>query len=82
MHTLIKRIFRPTFLFLLGLWAASFNLGNFVGPTASGFFVESLGFRTSTMIFFGLYLLVGIVDSFELFNSMKNDKKAKYESLT
>ena len=25
-----------------GMWSASFNLGNFVGPTASGFFVDSM----------------------------------------
>ncbi len=34
-----------TSLLISGLWTASFHLGNFVGPTASGFMVEAWGFR-------------------------------------
>ena len=65
-----------------GLWAASFNLGNFVGPTASGFLVEALGFRSSTMIFFVLYIFMGMADAIELTCNMKNNKKEEYERLT
>ena len=28
-----------------GLWTSSFQLGNFVGPTVSGFMVDAWGFR-------------------------------------
>ena len=65
------------------MWSASFNLGNFVGPTASGFFVESLGFRTSTMIFFALYIVMGIADTLEMIHTLRNhNKKTEYQSMT
>ena len=66
----------------LGLWAASFNFGNFVGPTASGFLVEALGFRTSTMIFFVLYIIMILADVTEYVYTVKKDcKRQDYERL-
>jgi len=29
----------------IGMWSSSLFMGNFVGPTVSGFVVENLGFR-------------------------------------
>ena len=34
------------------------------------------------MIFFGLYILMIIADSLEMFITMKNNKKAEYENIS
>ena len=49
-----------------GLWNASFHLGNFVGPTVSGFMVEAWGFRSTTVVFLCVFVVMGFVDLCEL----------------
>ena len=56
-----------------GMWSTSFYFGNFVGPTAAGFLVQDHGFRATTVLFFGLYVIFFFVDIGELiFNMRKN----------
>ena len=60
------------------MWSFSFFLGNFLGPTLSGIFVEKYGFRSTTLFFFGVYCLNIIIDSLELaYNILVNKKKLK-----
>ena len=40
------------------------TLGNFVGPTASGFSVEAYGFEWTTVVFFAMYCIILVVDAF------------------
>lgn len=49
---------------------SAFALGNFVGPTFAGFLVQSQGFPTTTVVFFGLYLVMTLVDSAEQCHTM------------
>ncbi|TRY70790.1 hypothetical protein TCAL_04819 [Tigriopus californicus] len=55
-----------TRIMITGLWMSAFALGNFVGPTFAGFLVQSEGFSSTTVVFFGLYLVMALVDSAEL----------------
>jgi len=48
------------------MWSSSFYFGNFVGPTVAGIMVESFGFRSTTLVFFSLYLFIILVDAIEL----------------
>ena len=34
-----------------GVWTSAFALGNFIGPTLSGFLTESMGFQNTTTVF-------------------------------
>ncbi len=61
-----------------GLWNTSFFLGNFVGPTVSGFLVEAWGFRSATIIFLGMFVVMGFVDLCELWFQLKG-KRAEQE---
>ncbi len=45
-----------------GLWASSFNLGNFIGPTSAGFIVEAYGFRDATFVYIWIYVIMIFVD--------------------
>jgi hypothetical protein len=66
------------------MWSFSFFLGNFLGPTLSGIFVEKYGFQSATVFFFAMYCLNIIIDSLELtFNIQVNKKimKSDYEAL-
>jgi hypothetical protein len=48
------------------MWSSSFYFGNFVGPTVAGILVESIGFQSTTLIFFSLYIFMIVADSLEL----------------
>ena len=48
------------------MWSASFYIGNFIGPTVSGFLVDAYGFEWTTIVFVGLYAFILIVDISEL----------------
>ena len=48
------------------MWSSTFYFGNFVGPTAAGFIVENYGFKSTTLIFFGLYVFIIILDFCQL----------------
>ena len=56
------------------MWTSSFFLGNFVGPTLSGIFVENFGFRSTTLGFFVMFALNIMVDTMELFNKIYNSE--------
>ena len=58
----------------LGIWSASSYFGNFIGPTASGFLVEAYGFEWTSMVFFGLYGFILLVDICELTYHVKRSK--------
>ena len=60
-----------SFLTLPGMWSSTFYFGNFVGPTASGFLVESFGFRSTTLIFFCLFAFIIFLDSCQLIYILK-----------
>ena len=49
-----------------------FSLGNFIGPTVSGFFVEAYGFEWTTVIFFGLTTFLVLINVMELVYNLKN----------
>lgn len=71
-----------TYLICSGMWSASFFFGNFLGPTAAGFAVESYGFASTTMVFFFIYCLVIMIDCLELtYNVKQLKKKQGYEQL-
>ena len=48
-----------------------FCLGNFIGPTASGFIVEAYGFERTSVIFFGIVLFLVLVNVFTLIHNLK-----------
>jgi len=68
-----------------GVWLSAFSLGNFVGPTIAGILVQTESFRTTTLIFFCLYIVMVIVDSIEaILNCRRSpmfDRRSQYESL-
>ena len=53
------------------MWSASFYLGNFIGPTVSGIFVDVWGFKYTTLILFVVYLFCLFIDSLDLLYNMK-----------
>ena len=74
------------FIFLtcyeLGMWSASFYIGNFIGPTAAGFLVDAYGFEWTTVVFLSFNCFILLVDIFELaFNVKKSKKPSSYEKL-
>jgi MFS family permease len=67
-----------------GMWSTSFYLGNFLGPTVSGFLVEAYGFRNSTVLFFSILLFILVIDVFELAYNVRmkrSTKNVNYEEL-
>ena len=67
----------------LGMWSASFYIGNFIGPTVSGFLVDAYGFEWTTMVFFGLYGFILLVDISELAYNIKRSKDSlPYEKMS
>ena len=48
-----------------------FCLGNFIGPTASGFVVEAYGFEWTTVIFFGIVLFLVLMNIFAFIHNLK-----------
>ena len=66
----------------LGMWSASFYIGNFIGPTAAGFLVDAYGFEWTTVVFFSLYVFILLVDIFELsFNVKRNKGELSYDKM-
>ena len=68
-----------------GMWSTSFYLGNFVGPTGAGVLVDNFGFRSTTIVFFGIYTFILLVDFIELGFSIRINRKVSkegYEELT
>ena len=64
------------------MWSASFYIGNFIGPTVSGFLVDAYGFEWTTIVFFGLYLFILVVDICELsYNIRKSRTHVQYENI-
>ena len=61
------------------MWSSSFYFGNFVGPTVAGIVVESIGFRSTTLLFFSLYIFMFMVDCCELIYTMKYVKVPQKE---
>ena len=65
------------------MWSASFYIGNFIGPTVAGFLVDAYGFEWTTIVFFGLYCFILIVDVCELtFNVRQSKIHSIYEKMT
>ena len=60
----------------IGMWSASFYIGNFVGPTAAGFLVDAYGFEWTTVVFFSFNCFILLVDIFELTFDVRKSKKA------
>ena len=69
-------------VFVPGMWSASFYIGNFIGPTVAGFLVDAYGFQWTTIVFFGLYGFILIVDICELsYNIIKSRTHVQYENI-
>ena len=60
------------------MWSASFYIGNFIGPTVSGFLVDAYGFEWTTIVFVGLYAFILIVDISELTFNVCRSKRNMY----
>ena len=70
-----------TYILIAGLWNASFNLGLFVSPTLSGFVVEAIGFRKTTVTFLPVFAVALIGNFIELTNNVRHsraDKRKEY----
>ena len=71
-----------TYVLIAGLWNASFNLGSFVGPTLSGFMVEAVGFRKTTVTFIPVFAVALLGNLIELANNVRQartHKRQEYE---
>ena len=66
-----------TYVLIAGLWNASFNLGSFVGPTVSGFVVEAVGFRKTTVTFLPVFTVALIGNFIELANNVRQSNMRK-----
>ena len=67
---------------LPGIWLSAFALGNFTGPTVAGVMVDTEGFPRTTLIFFGLYLIMLLVDIVEaLCNSRRSSQQEGYQQI-
>ena len=65
------------------MWSASFYIGNFIGPTVSGFLVDAYGFEWTTIVFFSLYAFILLVDICELTYNVRQSKRNNgYERLS
>jgi len=58
------------------MWSFSFFVGNFLGPTLSGIFVDKFNFESVTLFFFGIYCAMIIMDSLELWYTYNIGRKA------
>ena len=68
--------------FIIGLWLSAFSLGNFVGPTIAGCLVQTEGFRVTTLVFFGLYSLMILIDIGEHIHTLRRNRiRDQYETL-
>ena len=66
-----------TYVLIAGLWNASFNLGSFVGPTVSGFVVEAVGFRKTTVTFLPVFTVALMGNFIELANNVRQSNMRK-----
>jgi len=66
---------------MLGLWTASMHLGNFVGPTLSGFMVEAWGFRQTTTVFLIAFAIMALIDFEELVRQTVKGRRRGYEEI-
>ena len=70
---------------LSGTWTSSFYLGNFLGPTIAGLFVEKYGFRATTSAFVVLSSLMFFVNLAVLYYMIKvkpkKDREKEYEEI-
>lgn len=60
-----------TYLLMSGLWSGTLYLGGFLGPTVAGLMVDAFGFRTTTILYWALYLLAIVVDVGDLAYNVK-----------
>ena len=66
------------------MWSASFNLGTFLSPTLSGFVVEAVGFRKTTVTFLPVFAVALLGNFIELANNVRQartHKRQEYEEL-
>ena len=64
------------------MWSASFNLGTFLSPTLSGFVVEAVGFRKTTVTFLPVFAVALLGNFIELANNVRQartHKRQEYE---
>ena len=65
-----------------GIWLSAFSLGNFVGPTIAGALVQTSGFKATTLIFFGLYLVMIGIDLVDMIVSrVKRSRLHRYDHM-
>jgi len=68
-----------------GIWLSAFSLGNFVGPTIAGALVQTSGFADTTLIFFGLYAFMIVVDLVDIvvekINNRIKNRRSDYEEI-
>ena len=67
----------------LGMWSSSCYIGNFIGPTVSGFLVDAYGFAWTSVVLFGVYVIILMIDIGELSYILNNCKtNNEYERLS
>ena len=64
-----------------GFWLSSFSFGNFIGPTVAGCLVRLQGFRMTTLVFFGLYCVIIVLDIFQYIRITFSTVEQKYKQL-
>ncbi len=59
-------------------------MGGFLGPTIAGFLVDAYGFRSTTILYWALYLVAIVIDACDLGYNVKmgnNKKSLEYQKL-
>ena len=71
---------RYPFYLSSALWLASYHLGSFLGPTISGFVIDAIGFRCTTVTYMVVSLAMFLANLVELGVSVK-DARHDYKLL-
>ena len=67
---------------IIGIWLSAFSLGNCVGPTFAGFLVQSVGFPSTTIIFFALYIVMFVLDISEAIHRwIQERRQTQYQQI-
>ena len=63
------------------MWNGAYLLGSFIGPTAYGFVVDSIGFRAATMTFLPILALALFGNISELLAELVKSRRKKKKKL-
>ena len=57
------------------MWSSTFYLGNFLGPTVSGFLVEAYDFEWTAVVFCGCYSIAAVINVCEIIYTFLEQKR-------